>query len=137
MKDWLFFSLLALLAWGFWAFLPKLALIWLDPKSAFVYETIGAALTGALVFFILRPEMGTEMAGVVPSLLTGAAGCLGILCFLYAIRAGKVSVVAPLTALYPVVSLALALVFFREKLSLTQIAGVAFAALSVILLSHE
>jgi transporter family protein len=137
MKDWLFYSLLALLAWGFWAFLPKIAISWLDPKSVFIYEAIGGALTGLLAYFILRPELGVEIRGIIPSVLTGVAGFLGILCFLYAIRTGKVSVVAPLTALYPIVSLALAVIFFKEKMNLIQLTGIVLAVISVVLISQE
>jgi bacterial/archaeal transporter family protein len=137
MKDWLFYSLLAVLAWGFWAFLPKVAITWLDPKSIFIYEAIGGALTGLFAYFILRPELGVEIRGIIPSVLTGVAGFLGILCFLYAIRTGKVSVVAPLTALYPVVSLALAVIFFKEKLNIVQLTGILLAVISVVLISQE
>jgi transporter family protein len=137
MKDWFLYSLMAFVAWGFWAFLPKAALIWLDPKSVFVYEAIGGALTGLVAYFILRPELGFEIRGVIPSILTGVAGYIGIYCFLYAIRTGKVSVVAPLTALYPVVSLALAVFFFKEKMNMVQLAGVVLAIVSVVLISHE
>jgi bacterial/archaeal transporter family protein len=137
MKDWFFYSLLAILAWGLWAFLPKLAVTWLDPKSAFTYEVIGGAFTGLIVFFFLRPEMGTEIRGIVPSVLTGVAGYLGLLFFMFALRTGKISVIAPLTAVYPVVSIALAFIFFREKLNPAQMAGVFLALCSVILISQE
>ena len=137
MKDWLLYSLLALVAWGFWAFLPKAALAWLDPKSVFIYEVIGGALAGLISYFILRPELGFDIRGIIPSILAGVAGYVGILCFLYALRTGKVSVVAPLTALYPLVSLALAVLFFREKMNPVQLAGVVLAIVSVVLISHE
>jgi transporter family protein len=137
MKDWLVYSMLAILAWGLWAFLPKLAVNWLDPKSAFTYEVIGGACTGLLVYLFLRPELGTEIRGIVPSVLTGVAGYLGLLFFMFALRTGKVSVIAPLTAVYPVVSIVLAFIFFREKLNLAQMAGIVLAVCSVILISQE
>ncbi|MFZ2445227.1 MAG: EamA family transporter [Syntrophobacteraceae bacterium] len=137
MKDWAVYSMLAVLAWGLWAFLPKFAVTWLDPKSAFIYEVMGGLLTGLAVFFVLRPEMGADIRGIVPSVLTGVAGYLGLLFFMYALRTGKLSVIAPLTALYPVVTIALAFIFFREKLNPAQMAGVALAVLSVVLISYE
>ncbi len=138
MKDWAVYSILALLVWGLWGFLPKVAVNWLDPKTAFIYEVIGGTVTGLLVFIIFRPELaGAEIRGVIPSLLTGVAGYLGLLCFLYALRSGKVSVIAPLTALYPIVSLALAVIFLREKITLVQFAGVVLAVVSMALISYE
>lgn len=64
-------------------------------------------------------------------------GYLGLLCFMYAIRDGKLCVVAPLTALYPVVSLALAMIFLREKINVVQFAGMILAMVSVVLISYE
>lgn len=137
MKDWFFYSTLAIVAWGIWAFLPKLAVTWLDPKSALIYEAVGGIITGLIAFCMIGSNIGTDLRGVVPAILTGVAGYAGLICFMLALRTGKVSVVAPLTALYPVISVVLALVFFREKLNLVQLAGVALAVVSVILISQE
>ena len=138
MKEWVFYSLLALLVWGFWAFLPKMAVCCLEPKTAFMYEVIGGVITGLAAFAIMRPELGgAEIRGIIPAILTGMAGYLGLLCFMYAIREGKLCVVAPLTALYPVVSLALAMIFLREKINAVQLAGMVLAMISVFLISYE
>ncbi|MGA2940367.1 MAG: EamA family transporter [Syntrophobacteraceae bacterium] len=138
MKAWVLYSALALLVWGLWAFFPKMALSWLDPKTAFMFEVFGGATTGLFAFLILQPQLGgADIRGIIPAFLTGVTGYLGLLCFMYAIREGKVSVVAPLTALYPVVTLVLARVFLREKINLVQLAGIILALVSVVLISHE
>ena len=138
MKEWGVYSLMALVVWGFWGFLPKIAVNSLDPKTAFIYEVMGGVATGVIVFFIFRPELaGAEMRGIIPSVLTGVAGYIGLLCFLYALRGGKVSVIAPLTALYPVVSLALAMIFLKERVSPIQLTGIVLAVVSVFLISYE
>ncbi len=138
MKEWVLYSVLALLIWGLWAFLPKIALRCLDPKTAFMFEVLGGAITGLFAFLILRPQLGgAEIRGVIPALLTGMMGYLGLLCFMYAIREGKISIVAPLTALYPVVTVVLAMIFLREKINIVQLAGIILALVSVVLISHE
>ncbi|MGA2402402.1 MAG: EamA family transporter [Syntrophobacteraceae bacterium] len=138
MKEWVIYSALALLFWGLWAFLPKMALSCLEPKTAFMFEVIGGAITGLLAFLILRPELGgAEIRGVIPALITGMVGYLGLLCFMYAIREGKVSIVAPLTALYPVVSLTLATIVLKERINIVQFAGIILACVSVVLISYE
>jgi bacterial/archaeal transporter family protein len=138
LKEWVLYSALALLIWGLWAFLPKMALRSLDVKTAFMYEVIGGAITGLFAFFILRPQLvGAEIRGVIPALLTGMMGYLGMLCFMYAIREGKILIVAPLTALYPVVTLVLAMVFLRERINIVQFAGIILALVSVVLISYE
>jgi transporter family protein len=138
MKEWLLYSALALLIWGMWGFFPKVALKFLDPKTAFIFEVIGGAITGLLAFLILRPQLwGAEIRGVLPALVAGMMGYLGMLCFMYAIREGKVTIVAPLTALYPVVTVALAALFLKEKINIVQFAGIILALVSVVLISYE
>ena len=138
LKEWVLYSVLALLIWGLWAFFPKMALSWLDPKTAFMFEVFGGAITGLFAFIILRPQIGgAEIRGIIPAFLTGVTGYLGLLCFMYAIREGKVSVVAPLTALYPVVTLVLAMIFLRERINIVQLAGIILALVSVVLISYE
>lgn len=138
MKEWVLYSVLALLVWGLWAFLPKMAICCLEPKTAFMFQVIGGAITGLAAFAIMRPELGAaEIRGIVPALLTGMTGYIGLLFFMYAIRDGKLCIVAPLTALYPVISLALAMIFLREKINLVQFAGIILAMISVALISYE
>lgn len=133
----MFYSMLALLTWGLWAFLPKFALSSLDPKSAFIYEVIGGCMTGLLMFCLFRPEMACEIRGIIPAILTGMAGYLGLFFFMFALKTGKVAVIAPLTALYPVVTLALGFIFLREKLNPVQLTGVVMAVVSVFLITKE
>jgi bacterial/archaeal transporter family protein len=137
MKDWLFFSLLALACWGLWAFFPKIAVSYLNPKSAFIYEVFGGLLVGLGVFAFLSVDMHPDVRGVVPAMLTGVAGYLGLFFFLYAVQAGKVAPVASLTALYPVITLVLAMVFLKEKISPIQWMGMGLAVVSVVLIAHE
>jgi len=138
MKEWIVYSALALLAWGLWGFLPKMALDFLEPKTAFMFEVLGGAITGLFAFLILRPQLaGAEVRGIIPAMLTGMLGYLGLLCFMYAIREGKLCIIAPLTALYPVVTLALAMIFMKEKINMVQLAGIILALVSVVLITYE
>ncbi len=138
MKEWVIYSALALLVWGLWAFLPKIALSYLEPKTAFTFEVIGGALSTLIALLILRPELGgAEIRGIIPAFVAGIMGSLGLLCFIYAIRGGKISIVAPLTALYPVVSLALAMIFLKERINIVQFAGIILACVSIVLISYE
>jgi len=138
MKEWAVYSALALLAWGLWAFLPKVAIGFLDPKTAFMFEVIGGAVTGMFAILILHPQLtAMEVRGIIPAFLTGVLGYIGLLCFMYAIRDGKICVVAPLTALYPVVTVAFAMLFLKEKINVVQFAGIILALISVVLISYE
>lgn len=139
MKGWLLYSALALLAWGVWGVLPKVALDCLEPGTAFVFEALGAVITGFVFLLLFRPPLtGVPIMGVVPALFAGVLGFLGMIFFLLAVRCGgKICVIAPLTALYPVLSIALALIFFKEKINLVQCTGIVLAVIAVFLIAHQ
>ena len=135
MSSWVCWSLLALLTWGFWGFFPKLATRYMSPQSIMIYEVIaGLAIAGVCLFIAgFRPE--THPKGILYSFLTGVAGLLGGLFYLFAVGRGKVSVIVTLTALYPIITIALAVVFLREPVTLRQGCGMVLAVLSIILLA--
>jgi len=52
-------------------------------------------------------------------------------------RGGKASIITPLTGLYPVVSVPIAVCFLKETVGAREAIGIALALLSVVALSHE
>jgi bacterial/archaeal transporter family protein len=136
MANWLHFSLLALITWGFWGFFPKLAVKYIDPKSAVFYEVLGAVLVGLLALALLGFKVQYNGYGVLFAILTGVAALLGGLFYLYALsKGGSVSVVVVLTALYPLITIALASIILKEPVSIKQGVGMFFALAAIILMS--
>ncbi len=135
MNDWLIFAILAMLVWGFWGFFPKLATNYLSPKSVLVYEVIGAVIVGVVVLFLVnfKPEVNTK--GITFAILTGIAGSMGALFFIFAVSRGETSVVVTTTALYPLITIALAFLILKEPVTLKQGVGMIFAFAAMILLS--
>ncbi len=60
-ESWVLFSGLTLLAWGFWAFFPKLAVAHISPRSALVWDVVGGALVGIGMLFFLRFRPETQL----------------------------------------------------------------------------
>jgi transporter family protein len=82
-----------------------------------------------------RPRTSTER-GVLWAFLTGILGGVGNLAFFQAlVKGGKASVVAPVTALFPMVTVLLALVFLKERLGRVQWAGLGLAFAAIYLLT--
>ena len=137
MRTWLSNSLLALISFGLWAFLPKISVKYISPRSALVYEVMGGVLVAAIVWYFIGRGLDFDFRGVIPAFLTGVVGYLGMFCFLYAVQMGKVSVVASFTAVYPVVTIALAMFFLKERISHVQSVGMVLAIVGVALLSYR
>jgi bacterial/archaeal transporter family protein len=74
--------------------------------------------------------------GIFWAFLTGILGGVGNIAFFQAlVKGGKASVVSPVTALFPMVTVLLALIFLKEKLGRVQWVGLALAFVAIYLLS--
>ena len=54
MSQWFFYTLIAMLMWGFWGFFSKLATSVLRDTDAYIYELTGTLVVGLVMVFLLR-----------------------------------------------------------------------------------
>ncbi len=137
MKPWLLNALASLICWGLWAFFPKLSLEKIGPSSSVFFEACGVMATSVIVVLLLGPGIEFNFEGALFAILTGIFGTIGLYFFFSAIKTGPISVISCLTALYPVVTVALAVIVLHERLGARQIFGVLLALLAAGLLSFE
>jgi transporter family protein len=69
------------------------------------------------------------------SVVAGILGVLGTMTFYVQLRVAPTSIVVPLSALYPVVTVVLAYFFLHEDLTLARVAGVVCALVAIWLLT--
>lgn len=135
MRDWIVPTLGALMCWGLWGFIPKLTTRYLPPSSAIVYEVMGGLILGIFILFVLKFQPVVHPKGIVLALSTGMLGFLGAFCFLNAVSKGPVTLVATVSALYPGVSILLAICLLNEAMTIRQGFGVALALIAMILIA--
>lgn len=135
MREWMMPTVGALLFWGLWGFIPKITTRYLEPRSAIVYEVLGAVILAAIVLVSLKFQVQTHPIGMVLAMSTGMLGFLGAFCFLSAVSQGPVTLVATISALYPVVSIAFAVSLLQEAMSIRQGIGMALALVAMILIA--
>lgn len=141
LPTWLLWSLATIVFWGTWGLVSKIASGGVDAYVNQLLYTVG--LLPLLVFVgwtvSKRSAGGTRKGrnrGILWAFLTGILGGLGNIAFFQAlVKGGSASVVAPVTALFPVVTVLLALVFLKERLCRTQWLGLALAFVAIYLLS--
>lgn len=123
-------------AWGIWGLTAKIALKHLGLQSL-VWGQIAAVAMFPIYFWLFKEMLPLKMdgVGIAWSLVTGALGILGTLFLYLTLRVAPASVVIPLSALYPVVTVILAYLFLNEEPSLTRVLGVGFALIAVWLLT--
>jgi len=135
LKDWILPTSLSLLAWGLWAYLPKIATRYIDPQSAMVYQALGGVLIGLGVLIVLKFRVEFNLPGFSYSLAIGLLGFFGAFMYLVAVSKGPLSLVAPITALYPMFAIFMSLVFLHEAVSLRQGFGIALSLVAIYLIS--
>jgi bacterial/archaeal transporter family protein len=86
-----------------------------------------------LISLRFRPDI--HPIGVVLALMTGILGFSGALLFLYAASKGPISLVAVLSALYPVITVLLSITILKEVISIKQWLGIALGLASMILIA--
>jgi transporter family protein len=141
LPTWLIWSLATIVLWGTWGLVSKIASAGIDAYVNQLLYTVG--LVPLLVFVawtVSKRSQGVKREGqhkgIFWAFLTGILGGLGNLAFFQAlVKGGKASVVAPVTALFPVVTVLLALVFLKERLGRVQWLGLALAFVAIYLLS--
>lgn len=137
MKDWLFFSLLSIIFWGISGFFMKLGTNYIDPKLGFLYQMLGAFLVSVFtaLFLISNIFNLTNKLGFLYPFLAGLTGGIGTFFLLKAYEKGNLSIVTVLTALYPIVTILLAFLILKEKITLLQAIGLILSLVAIILLS--
>jgi bacterial/archaeal transporter family protein len=134
---WLLWSLAALLAWGLWAILPSLMDGSVSAGQVQALSTIGV-IPVMLVLGLSRkpPAPGNARKGALLALAGGALGSLGNVAYYDALsRGGNAATVITLTALYPLVTVLLAMFYLKERLNGVQVAGVATSLAAIYLLN--
>ena len=122
-------------AWGIVGIFQKLATNHISAESTLIWQTVGFFL---FLPFVYPAESLSAFVtlGLVYGLLGGALTNLGSLFLFAALKSGgKVSIVAPITALYPLVIVFLAPFVLQESVTLFQGAGVLCALGAIVLLS--
>src|SRR5690349_15788474 len=137
MHRWVLWTLLAVFCWGIWALVGKL--ISVSPQLTQALSTIGLIPVFVALGFSRRlTASGNRRRGSLLAISAGALTCLGNIAYYDMLsRGAKAATVVPLTALYPLVTVLLAVVLLKERLNRVQSAGIAFSLRAIYLLNVQ
>lgn len=134
---WMVYASVAIVLWGINGLFMKLGTNRVSARSMVIWVTAG--------FVVLLPWMWnlTTLAGlsknvILVGLIAGAVNGLGNWAVFACLEKGaKASVAIPLTALYPLCTVALATIFLKERPTALQWLGIALAVAAGAMLSYE
>ncbi|HTM64312.1 MAG TPA: EamA family transporter [Gammaproteobacteria bacterium] len=133
--NWFPAALLSLLCFGLWGFFAKMAVTYIDAKSALFYQALGITFIGLVILVMLKFKPAAEFKGINFAFLSGIVNGLGLLLYLVAADRGKITSVVTLTGLYPLITIFLAFAIIHESISARQGVGIVMALAAIYLLS--
>jgi len=135
MASWLIFAASCVGFWGIWGFVAKLTTMrGVHPLALSAVSSITAGLTAWATFYVIGAPWEKNGGSILLALLTGICGSAGAIAFFLALQRGRASLVVPLSALYPAVTILLSLIFLGERPTLTQALGMLLALIASLLL---
>ena len=135
-KSWFWYSALAVLAWGAWAVLSKLASSEIPAESLQFLFTAGTLPVAIALLAARKFKVEPSARGISISVANGVVSAIGILAIFAAFRSGgNTGVITVTSSLYPVITVALALLILRERLTRVQTLGLALAACAIVIFS--
>lgn len=135
--NWIVSSLVALVCWGLWGFFAKLASKYLDWTHILLISSVVSLLTAIVVFSVGKPQIDAHSPGFVYALLAGFTGAVALVAFYNALGTGNISIVVPLTSLYPVITIVLSFLILSERISPLKGLGLALALAAIVILSLD
>jgi|ERR1022692_257022 drug/metabolite transporter (DMT)-like permease len=136
-STWMVYALLTLLLFGVACITQKLATRYISDELSTICFTIGFVILAIVIWVACSPSLNLRVKDWVLGIVVGLLLAAGSLTFFAAFRWGKASVVTPLTALYPLVTVILAVAFLNERLDLIKIAAIAVSLIAGMALSKE
>jgi drug/metabolite transporter (DMT)-like permease len=136
MKAWLLYTIAAIVLWGVYGIAFGIAATLLSPLTAQVVTSIGLLAPALLLIRSVWRER-RQTCGLWMGMASGICGAIGNLALLAALGTGRPAIVVPVSALYPLVTVIIAVVFMRERARMSQVIGIVLAVIAVVLLSVE
>ena len=133
---WFWYSILCVLCWGGWALLSKLGSREIPPETMQFLFTVGAVPVGIALLMARRFKLEKSKKGISFAVLNGILSGIGGLTLFAAYHTnGNTSLITVATSLYPTITVVLAVLILRERLSATQALGLLFAGVAIVLFS--
>lgn len=136
-SSWMAYALLTLVLFGMSCITQKFATRYISDELSTIFFTIGFLPLAIVIWLAGSPPWNLTVRDWVLGIVVGLLMAMGTLALFAAFRWGKASVVAPLVALYPLITVILAVVFLHEHLGGIKVAAIALALIAGMALSRE
>jgi uncharacterized membrane protein len=133
---WFWWMMFCLACWGPYALLSKLGSNEISSYGMQFLFTLGSIPVVLVVLAQKKFKLEKSRKGIIYGLVAGVLSAGGSIGFFAAFRSGgNASIITTATGMYPVVTVLVALVFLRERITWTQVVGLGFAIVAFFIFS--
>jgi uncharacterized membrane protein len=133
---WFWYSVLCVVSWGGWALFAKLGSAELPSRTMQFLFPFGCLPVVIAPLWARRFKLEKSLSGIFYGISSGLLGGIGGLALFVAYRTrGNAAVITAATAMYPLISVLLAVLVLRERLTWLHILGLVCAGAAFILFS--
>ncbi len=133
----LILAILSLIGWGVGSFIAKLATNRIGEKTVFwdLAGYVPMVIIYCLFIFRSKELFSADKNGIILGLIAGLLGSIGVISFYILLTRKDASSAVPMTALYPMLTAILAIIFLKESLTLVKAVGIVLSVVALVLLS--
>ena len=133
---WFWYSMICVLCWGGWALLSKLGSREIPPETMQFLFTLGTLPVCLALLIGRRGKLEKSRRGIAYGVLNGILSGVGGLTLFAAYHTnGSTSLITVATALYPMITVILAISILRERFRPIQALGLLFAVAAIVIFS--
>ena len=133
---WFWYAMICVICWGGWALLSKLGSREIPPDTMQFIFTVGALPVGLALLIARRGRLERSARGIAYGVLNGVlSGAGGLALFAAYHTNGNTTLITATSALYPMITVVLAVVILHEKFRPIQALGLVFAAIAILIFS--
>lgn len=133
---WFWYSILCIVCWGGWTLFGKLGSAEISASTMQFLFPFGCVPVAVALLWVRRFKLEKSPRGIFYGIANGVLAGVGGLALFAAYRTGgNTAVITAATALYPLVTVALAVTVLRERLTWLHVIGLGFAAAAFVLFS--
>lgn len=131
---WFWYSIICLFCWGGWALLSKLGSREIPPETMQFLFTIGTVPVCLALLIGRRLRLEKSLRGISYGILNGLlSGAGGLTLFAAYHTNGNTVLITVATALYPMITVILAILILRERFRPIQALGLVFAVAAIVI----
>lgn len=134
-RSWIFYAALLILFWGIWGAFSALPANWYGYPDQMIYSIWALTMIIPAVFALRGQRFDRRPAATIYGLLIGLTGAGGQLLLFQALTMGPAYLIFPIVSISPAITVLMAMVLLRERISRLACVGLVAALAAIVLFS--